>query len=339
MSLPLDWGMMTDARGMKNNDDRGLMGIFANGPPNQFDRQNTLNMNKIERISTQIVFLSELTMIITHGLVTVLVTESQQIETLIFKEASQMSSFVNQLTTNYLDTMKRSLKVLNMAGREAHSLRSQIGFINWPQCDRQGCKCEKTCFQMNLASWRPHQTFPTPCSLQIDQNRLYEVDQASGYPVRQVFLSSLEQIQVVDDDPRCNLELTFADKIILRLIAHSQADRERIVSSLVTLRTLSMQMRSVDPMAATYSVSLGNSTNSSTVANHLNGKQFVDPLCVFQNQILDKSQKILGYRSAEKLAFNTGKSSNNNFVSQVAQDYEQGLIKSLGDQLASHAKD
>lgn len=92
-------------------------------------------------------------------------------------------------------------------------------------------------------------------------------------------------------------------------------------------------------MAATYSVSLGNSTNSSTVANHLNGKQFVDPLCVFQNQILDKSQKILGYRSAEKLAFNTGKSSNNNFVSQVAQDYEQGLIKSLGDQLASHAKD
>ena len=34
-------------------------------------------------------------MVITHGLVTVLVTESQQIETIIFKEASQMSSFVN----------------------------------------------------------------------------------------------------------------------------------------------------------------------------------------------------------------------------------------------------
>ena len=62
--------------------------------------------------------------------------------------------------------------------------------------------------------------------------------------MRQVFLSSLEQIQVVDEDPRCNLELSFANKIILRVLAQTQTDRERIVSSLITMRTLAMQTRS-----------------------------------------------------------------------------------------------
>lgn len=53
-------------------------------------------------------------------------------------------------------------------------------------------------------------------------------------------LISLQILRVVDDDPNCNLMLTFDKDVQINIKAATYADRERLISCVLTMRNLAL---------------------------------------------------------------------------------------------------
>ena len=53
-------------------------------------------------------------------------------------------------------------------------------------------------------------------------------------------LVSLQILRVVDDDPNCNLMLTFDKDVQMNVKAASYTERERLISCILTMRNLAM---------------------------------------------------------------------------------------------------
>ena len=76
-------------------------------------------------------------------------------------------------------------------------------------------------------------------------------------------------MRVIDDNPECNLILTFNNNIEMVLNCSCFTDRERLIACTMTLRGFALAK--------------------------LNGVHSVDNLKILHNQGIDNSQKILGY--------------------------------------------
>ena len=78
---------------------------------------------------------------------------------------------------------------------------------------------------------------------------------------------------MVDDDPNCNLMLTFDRDVQMNVKAASYADRERLISCILTMRSLAMSDQ--------------------------RGISTLDNLKVLHNRSVDHSHKIQAYASIE----------------------------------------
>ena len=80
-----------------------------------------------------------------------LIKENQEIEQVIFKDEESEAAFLDQLSSCYLDLMKRPLQVLKLP--PSQSLRSVVDFLNWPGGDHATSGIgdgEKSCFEVDV---------------------------------------------------------------------------------------------------------------------------------------------------------------------------------------------
>ena len=112
-------------------------------------------------------------------------------------------------------------------------------------------------------------------------------------------------MRVIDDNPECNLILTFNNDIQMILNATNYSDRERLIACIMTLRGFALAK--------------------------LQGVHSVDKLTILHNQGIDLSQKILGYTPVDN--------GRGHYIQQVTNDYEGGLIRKLSEQMGSETKE
>ena len=104
-------------------------------------------------------------------------------------------------------------------------------------------------------------------------------------------------MRVIDDNPECNLVLTFNNDIEIIINAATFTDRERLIACTMTLRGFALAK--------------------------LHGVHNIDNLKILHNHGIDISQKILGYTPVDN--------GQGHYIPQVTQDYERGLIRKLSE--------
>ena len=114
-------------------------------------------------------------------------------------------------------------------------------------------------------------------------------------------LISLQILKVVDDDSNCNLMLSFDKDVQINVKAGSYADRERLISCILTMRSLAMSDQ--------------------------RGIATLDNLKVLHNRSVDYSLKIQAYASVED--------SQGNFSQSHTYDYESNLIRKLAELMSN----
>ena len=95
--------------------------------------------------------------------------------------------------------MKRPLPLVHLY--EGQFLRQKVNFLNWPGSDQGGYDQEKTCFKIDVDVMVAGKTLLPNYSLQLDQLNLFLVSNASGKPVKQMPLSLLRILRIIDDNP------------------------------------------------------------------------------------------------------------------------------------------
>ena len=105
-------------------------------------------------------------------------------------------------------------------------------------------------------------------SILMDELSIYELDdERSSHPIKQAKFEHLQLIQLVNNETNFNLVLEFSLGVKFCIKAESFVDRERIVSSLLTLRGFLFERETSD----------------------------VDFVRVLQNNTLNSKSKINGY--------------------------------------------
>ena len=126
-------------------------------------------------------------------------------------------------------------------------------------------------------------------SVQLDQLNVYLVNKKSGKPVKQMPLALLQVLRFVDNNPACNLMLTFVRDVQINVKARNFYERERLVSSILTMRTLAM--------------------------SDLRGLASLDQLKILHNKSVDYCHQMQAYSSVEDAYYGI-------FVQSLTMDYE-----------------
>ena len=259
-----------------------------------------------DKYSEHAIYLNELAQVLCQeSHIVSLIKENQEIEQVIFKDEESEAAFLDQLSSCYLDLMKRPLQVVKLL--PSQSLRSVVDFLNWPGGDHAASGTgdgEKSCFEVDVQLVLNSKVTLPDYSIHLDQQNIFLVNSLIGKPSKQMPLVCLKVLKVVDDDPNCNLRLAFDRNVQMNVKAATYVDRERLISCILTMRGLAMSDQ--------------------------RGIACLDNLKILHNRSVDSSHKIQAYSPIED--------SQGNFSQSLTKDYESGLIRKLSELMSNEVQ-